>query len=121
MGHPAHHHKVNYIEFTSTDLARTKTFYSSVFGWQFQEWGPDYLSFSSESGGIDGGFARRADNAAGPGPLIVLYSSGLRATQAAIEQAGGEIVVPIFAFPGGKRFHFTDGAGNMLAVWSEGD
>jgi predicted enzyme related to lactoylglutathione lyase len=28
-------------------------------------------------------------------------------------------VKPIFAFPGGRRFHFTDPAGNELAVWSE--
>ena len=24
-----------------------------------------------------------------------------------------------FAFPGGRRFHFADPAGNELAVWSE--
>ena len=24
-----------------------------------------------------------------------------------------------FEFPGGRRFHFSDGAGNVLAVWSE--
>jgi predicted enzyme related to lactoylglutathione lyase len=122
MGHPAHHHKINYIEFTTTDLARTKTFYNTVFGWQFQDWGPDYISFTVESGGIDGGFARRAtEDEPRATPLIVLYSAELRATEAAIKQAGGEIVVPIFAFPGGKRFHFGDGAGNILAVWSESD
>ena len=34
--------------------------------------------------------------------------------------AGGEITLPIFDFPGGRRFHFRDPAGNELAVWSEG-
>jgi hypothetical protein len=34
-------------------------------------------------------------------------------------EAGGQIVRPIFSFPGGRRFHFTDPAGNELAVWSE--
>jgi len=33
--------------------------------------------------------------------------------------AGGRITVPAFEFPGGRRFHFSDGAGNELAVWSE--
>jgi len=28
-------------------------------------------------------------------------------------------VAPIFEFPGGRRFHFSDGAGNVLGVWSE--
>jgi predicted enzyme related to lactoylglutathione lyase len=49
----------------------------------------------------------------------VLYSADLKATEEAIVAAGGAIVVPTFEFPGGHRFHFSDGAGNVLAVWSE--
>jgi predicted enzyme related to lactoylglutathione lyase len=30
--------------------------------------------------------------------------------------AGGTIVKPIFAFPGGRRFQFTDPSGHELAV-----
>jgi hypothetical protein len=119
MGHPAHHHKINYIEFSSSDIARAKAFYSSVFGWSFQDWGPDYASFSSESGGIDGGFAKSEANAKESGPLVVLYSADLKATEEAVVKAGGTIVVPPFVFPGGRRFHFSDDAGNVLAVWSE--
>jgi hypothetical protein len=121
MGHPAHHHHINYIEFSSTDIAKAKSFYSSVFGWSFQDYGPDYVSFSSESGGIDGGFAKAGADAE-PGksaPLVVLYSADLKATEQAIVKAGGSIVVPTFEFPGGKRFHFSDGVGNVLGVWSE--
>ena len=121
MGNPAHHHKINYIEFSSTDTAKTKAFYSAVFGWSFQDWGPDYVGFSSDSGGIDGGFAKAeaSKGATESGPLVVLYSSDLKATEEAVLAAGGSIVVPTFEFPGGRRFHFSDGAGNVLAVWSE--
>jgi hypothetical protein len=121
MGHPAHHHKINYIEFSTTDVNKAKAFYGKVFGWEFQEWGEDYASFSSETGGIDGGFRigpvpeKRGESA----PLVVLYSGDLKATEAAIVAAGGSIVLPTFEFPGGRRFHFSDGAGNVLAVWSE--
>jgi uncharacterized protein len=51
--------------------------------------------------------------------LIVIYSEDLEATQKAVESAGGKVTVPIFEFPGGRRFHFSDGQGNVLAVWSE--
>jgi predicted enzyme related to lactoylglutathione lyase len=121
MGHPAHHHKINYIEFSTTDTGKTKTFFSKVFGWEFQDWGPDYLSFSSASGGIDGGFRKgpSPEKTGESAPLVVLYSGDLKATEAAIVAAGGSIVVPTFEFPGGRRFHFSDGAGNLLAVWSE--
>ena len=121
MSHPVHHHKVNYIEFAATDVARAKEFYAKVFGWSFQDYGPEYASFTAASAGIDGGFYK-----AGPheppvktAPLVVLYSAHLQETEAAIVAAGGQIVVSTFQFPGGRRFHFSDGVGNVLAVWSE--
>jgi len=119
MSDPAQHHRITYIEFSSTDIEKTKKFYSTVFGWTFQDWGPDYVSF--HGAGIDGGFAK-AEPHEGPAkfaPLVVLYSSDLKATETAIVSAGGSIAVPTFEFPGGRRFHFTDGVGNLLAVWSE--
>jgi predicted enzyme related to lactoylglutathione lyase len=121
MGHPAHHHHINYIEFPATDVARAKQFYSAVFGWEFQDYGPDYTSFNGASAGVDGGFFKTEAHE-GPGksaPLVVLYSADLKAAEAAITAAGGSITVPTFEFPGGCRFHFADGVGNVLAVWSE--
>jgi uncharacterized protein len=121
MGKAAQHHAINYIEFSATDVGKAKEFYSSVFGWQFQDWGAEYISFSTESAGIDGGF-RLGDaggETGGCAPLVVLYSRDLKATEDAIVAAGGKVVVPTFEFPGGRRFHFSDGVGNLLAVWSE--
>ena len=53
------------------------------------------------------------------GPLVVLYSEDLAASQAAVEAAGGTIAKDIFEFPGGRRFHFSDPSGNELAVWTK--
>jgi uncharacterized protein len=121
MANAANHHKINYIELASTNIAQTKQFYSSVFGWKFQDYGPDYIAFFAAEGGVDGGFYRADAHADAPktAPLVVLYSSNLKATEDAIVAAGGKIVVPTFEFPGGRRFHFSDGCGNALAVWSE--
>jgi len=121
MSNPGQHHKINYIEFAATDISRAKQFYSAVFGWMFQDWGPEYISFDAASAGINGGFGLSKPNEARgeSAPLVVLYSADLKATEAAIIAAGGSIVVPTFEFPGGKRFHFSDGVGNVLAVWSE--
>jgi uncharacterized protein len=121
MSETAQHHAINYIEFTTADIARTKAFYERVFSWNFQEWGPDYISFDHDHAGIDGGFRKGEprQNQSDTAPLIVLYSQDLKATQDAIIASGGSIVVPTFEFPGGHRFHFSDGQGNFLAVWSE--
>ena len=121
MGHPAHHHKINYIEFSASDVGKAKEFYGGVFGWKFQDYGPEYASFDHDSAGIDGGFrlGETGGQAGGCAPLVVLYSADLKATEDAVIAAGGAIVVPTFEFPGGRRFHFSDGLGNVLAVWSE--
>jgi len=119
MSNPALHHKINYIEFTTTDIERTKKFYSIVFGWKFKDWGPDYIDCSPEISGLALGFRRGDVKQTDSAPLAVLYSRDLKATEAAIIAAGGSIVVPIFEFPGGRRFHFSDGLGNILGVWSE--
>lgn len=45
----------------------------------------------------------------------------LEATVAKVEAAGAEIIRPIFSFPGGRRFHFTEPGANELAVrWDVG-
>jgi uncharacterized protein len=44
----------------------------------------------------------------------------LHAMEKQIVDAGGKICKPIFSFPGGSRFHFTDPCGNELAAWTEG-
>ncbi|MES9956755.1 MAG: VOC family protein [Sedimenticola sp.] len=113
------HEKINYVEFPASDLQRTKRFFSEAFGWSFQDFGPDYTAFSDQ--GLDGGFYRvdLASSAANGAALIVLYSGDLEETQRKIERAGGSIVKPIFGFPGGRRFHFTEPSGNELAVWSD--
>lgn len=106
-------HKLAYLELPCADPATLKAFYGPVFGWQFQDWGPDYVAVSNA--GLDGGF--NADPASRPkAPLPIVQTTDLAATQKAIEDGGGTVTLPIFSFPGGRRFHFTDPAGNELAV-----
>lgn len=113
------HEKMNYVEFPAKDIEATKAFFSSAFGWEFTDYGPDYSSFADE--GLDGGFYKSDLSAStkNGSALIVFYSNNLEETQAKVEQAGGTIIKPIFSFPGGRRFHFGDPNGNEYAVWSE--
>jgi predicted enzyme related to lactoylglutathione lyase len=110
-------HRIDYIEFSATDIAATKSFYTAVFGWKFTDYGPEYVSF--EDGRISGGFVKVPAMPAGNGAIVVIYSSALTETQEAVVRNGGKITKPPFDFPGGRRFHFTDPNGNELAVWSE--
>ena len=106
------HEKINYVEFSARD-------FEAVFDWSFTDYGPDYIAFSGA--GLDGGFYRSELSASvGNGSaLIVFFSNNLEQTQSKIESAGGNIIKSIFAFPGGRRFHFCDPNGNEFSVWSD--
>ena len=111
--------KINYVEFAANDLAATKKFFTDAFRWQCVDCGPDYTAFSEQ--GVDGGFyrANMSSSSANGGALVILFSDSLEDTLSLVTSAGGVIIKPIFAFPGGRRFHFTEPSGNELAVWGE--
>ena len=113
------HNKINYVEYPARDLDATKLFFQTAFGWSFDDYGPDYIAFSGQ--GLDGGFFRSglAASTDKGSALIVFYSERLEETLADVVAAGGKVVKPIFPFPGGRRFHFTEPSGNEFAVWSE--
>lgn len=113
------HESINYVELPSNDLSATKKFFKNVFGWSFEDYGPEYTAFVDA--GLEGGFFKstKYSSTENGAALIIFYSKELEATQTKIQKAGGEIIKPIFSFPGGRRFHFTDPSGNELAVWSD--
>ncbi len=107
---------IQYVELGVNDIPAAKKFYGDAFGWDFQDWGPTYASFTVEP--VGGGFNGEEPEMIGR-PLIILYTSDLEGAAGKVERAGGRIVKPIFSFPGGRRFHFADPAGNELAIWSD--
>ncbi len=113
------HHTIDYIEIPVTDVARAKRFYADAFGWRFTDYGPDCAGISGPDGSPSevGGLAR-TDEVRPGGPLVVLFSTDLDASLAAVEAAGGNVTDPPFDFPGGRRFHFADPSGNRLGVWA---
>jgi hypothetical protein len=140
--------RIDYVEFAATDLAVFKKFYAEAFGWKFQDWGPDYASFEGAGldGGVarvaakvDRGFASQLaqskDSVAQPdvvGPrdagggeapragstTVILYADDLEDAERRVVKAGG-VIGARHEFPGGRRFHFRDPAGNELAVWTK--
>jgi predicted enzyme related to lactoylglutathione lyase len=103
----------NYIELPARDIAAAKRFYSEAFGWTLTDFGPTYAA--TLTGDVDIGL--QADMAeATKAPLPVIDVPDLEASLAQVQAAGARIVKPIFAFPGGRRFHFLDPNDNELAV-----
>ena len=116
MAQTDHDKRIDYIELPVDDVDVCKTFYRTVFGWKFTDYGPEYSSF--EDGRLAGGLHGGKKGARG-GALVVIYAKALEEMRDAVVFSGGTIVAEPFDFPGGRRFHFTDPAGNELAVWSD--
>ena len=111
--------KIDYIELPADDFAAVEAFYSSVFGWSFTDFGPNYRAFSD--GRLDGGFTKsslRSETNSGAA-LVVIYADDLEAVRDRVLSSGGSVCKQIFSFPGGRRFQFRDPHGNELAVWSQ--
>jgi len=111
------HHAINYIEFSVTDMAEAKRFFTEAFGWEFNDYGPEYAGIKAGDG--EAGGLRNVDAVVAGGPLVILYSNDLEATLAAVQAAGGRIIEEIFEFPGGRRFEFAEPNGNQMAVWGD--
>ena len=113
------HHQIDLVEFraqSKTELKVLTSFYNRVFSWEYKNWGEEY-SDTNDSGmtsAID-----LAEESSKNMTLTVVYSENLDTTKEVVIEAGGKITQDIYDFPGGKRFHFTDPAGNELAIWSE--
>jgi predicted enzyme related to lactoylglutathione lyase len=107
---------IDYVEIPVTDLNKAKEFFSALFGWSFEIWGDDYMSFND--GRFDGGFRRSAEPASSTGVLLIFFSTDLERDFDRVQELGATISEPIFPFPGGRRFHFVDPTGTEYAIWS---
>ena len=109
--------RIDYVELPSaTAHELTRAFYARAFGWGFTDYGPDYAA--TTTGDVDLGLQGDPSGALAA-PLPVIRVDDLEAAFDSVTRAGGAIARPIFAFPGGRRFHFIDPGGSELAVWSE--
>jgi uncharacterized protein len=111
------HHAIDYIEIGVDDLDAAKAFYGSAFGWEFTDYGADYAGIRRPGGEGEQGGLNPHGRAGRGGPLVLLWSADLDATAKAVTAAGGTVVEGPYAFPGGRRFHFLDPAGNEAGVW----
>jgi predicted enzyme related to lactoylglutathione lyase len=105
--------KLNYVELPVQSTVSTKAFFSAAFGWSFTDFGDDYAAtMTGETDlGLNGDRSQWTS-----APLAVIQVDDLEAVEAAVKEAGGTITQPIFAFPGGRRFHFREPSGNELAA-----
>jgi hypothetical protein len=106
-------HRICFVELPAKDLGAVKSFYAKAFDLSMTEFGPTYAC--TMTGDVDLGIQADAAEAT-RAPLPVIQVESVESAETLVRKAGGVITKATFGFPGGKRFHFRDPAGNELAA-----
>ena len=120
--------KIVHFEIPADDVARAKSFYGSVFGWEMEDMpgGMDYTilrtvpvgedQLPTEPGAINGGLMKRSADT--PSPVITINVAAIDDALERIEAGGGKTVQPRQEIPGMGAFaYFTDPEGNVMGLW----
>jgi len=110
---------LDYIELPVDDLTKAKGFYAKALGWTFNDYGPDYAGLQDprNPGQEFGGLNADGMLAPGAGVLVLARTDDADAALAAVVNAGGRVVKPLYEYPGGRRFMFADPFGNVLGIY----
>ena len=106
--------RISYIELPVQDVAGVRDFYAGAFGWDFTDFAPHYAA--TTTGDTDLGLNGSEEHATASILPIVEVKSDIEGALERVVAAGGTITMPIFPFPGGRRFHFKDPHGHELGV-----
>ena len=107
--------RISYVELPVKAVGPVRDFYAGAFGWAFTDFGPDYAA--TTTGDTDLGLNGDGEQATATILPLVEVKDDLEGALDKVVAAGGTITLPIFAYPGGRRFHFRDPAGHELGVF----
>ncbi|UCF07165.1 MAG: VOC family protein, partial [Thermoplasmata archaeon] len=108
-----------HFEWSSTDLERTRTFLSALFGWKFTPWGDDYLLFKTPEG-PNGGIMKVDAVEPGRSPYIYIEVDEIEPYVEKAEELGGGIDEPKKEIPKVGWFaHITDPDGNIIGLFQD--
>jgi hypothetical protein len=113
--------KVRHLAINATDVQRVKAFYETVFGWRLEPWGPpDYYQDQKSGGSVIIALHGRRELAPGARMLgfeATMAVDDINATIAAVDAAGGRVVMPQVYIEGvGKLVYLQDPDGNIFGA-----
>jgi predicted enzyme related to lactoylglutathione lyase len=121
---------VVHFEMPAEDRNRMVKFYSTVFGWQAQQLGPEmgeYVVVSTTesgddgrpkmTGAINGGFYQKTEDSISNHPSVVIAVDDINDAVKKIKNAGGKVLNEPMDIPGiGAYSSFIDTEGNRVSI-----
>jgi predicted enzyme related to lactoylglutathione lyase len=120
---------VVHFEMPAEDRKRMADFYTRAFGWRTQQLGEEMGNYvlvtttdSDENGpkkpgAINGGFFTKTSDMPAQFPSVVIAVDDIKASMAAVKQAGGKVLGEPMEIPGvGHYVSFFDTEGNRVSM-----
>jgi len=115
---------IEYFAINADDVPRARQFYTAVFGWAFEPWGPPGFYLIATGGGAtgihQGALHERRDLVPGHRMLgfeCTITVENIDETIRAIEASGGRLAAPKFHIPTvGTVAYFLDTEGNVAGI-----
>ncbi|HLY26000.1 MAG TPA: VOC family protein [Aggregatilineales bacterium] len=111
---------ITYLEIPATDREKAANFYSELFGWGIEHFGPpmNYTTFTLGNEKLWGGFPNVDDTMKVDDVLIYIGSDDIGADLKEIVKKGGKVLRDETEVPGyGSFAFFTDPTGNRIGLW----
>jgi predicted enzyme related to lactoylglutathione lyase len=115
---------ISFFAINADDVPRARQFYQTVFGWNFEPWGPPNFyvidTGTGQAGAAHGGLQERRELA--PGQKMIGYEctigvADVDKTLRATEANGGRIASPKFYVPTvGTIAYIFDTEGNVVGI-----
>jgi len=112
-------HGICHVEWSATDLARAKVFFSELFSWKFEDWGEGYTLFRPMTAeGVGGGIAKVEKVSPAGSPVVYVQVDEIEPYLGRAKEVGGGIAVPKTEIPTVGWFaHLKDPDGNLVGVF----
>jgi predicted enzyme related to lactoylglutathione lyase len=113
-------HTFCHVEWSSTDLERTKNFLNGLFEWKFEPFGDNYLMFSTPEG-PGGGIMKSDEVRPTTTPTVYVEVEEIEPYLEKAKNLGGGVAVPKTEIPTVGWFaHIKDPDGNVVGVFLGG-
>lgn len=110
----------SWVDVSSTDVPKSRDFYTQLFGWRANDLGPDaggYIMFL-----LDGAIVSALGGVQGEGQpsawSVYFATDDAAETTRKVTESGGQVIVPAFdVMDQGKMGVFADPTGAFFAIW----
>jgi uncharacterized protein len=113
-----------WVDVMATDFEGTKAFYADLFGWEYDEGGPEYGNYATarlNGSAVAGVFPAQGQDGPPPAWTTYLAVDSAEAVAARIGEAGGTVVMPVTQVGGfGTMAVALDPTGTAFGIWQAG-